>query len=222
MLNINTQDDRSGSNWTSKGKGMNTPGGTALLEERPYRNGIIQRQGTGSTVLKINQIIRYNIGRETRRPAGTARDVETTDYEVIPRLFQPINQQQNTHCTRRSKLEEQLRNQQRAGRWRNGQNQGSRVTENKRRFKVGADQLRASLIPTHLQIVEELEKGAWSNHQATAGRRHIRVAAEEIHRGRTVEDNTIQELLKQWDDGAHRYVPDTKDDNIILPAENEI
>ena len=95
------------------------------------------------------------------------------------------------------------------------------MKENKRLFKLGADQLRADIISTHLQIVGELNRDKRRSDLALVEGSNIREDAEEIHHGWTDEDNTIQELLNQWESGAHGYVPDTKDNNIIrLACEN--
>ena len=80
---------------------------------------------------------------------------------------------------------------------------------------MGADQLCADMIPTHLQIVGELNRYKWRSNLALAEGSNMREDAEEIHYGRTDEDNTIQDMLNQWESGAHGYVPDMKDNNII-------
>jgi hypothetical protein len=47
--------------------------------------------------------------------------------------------------------------------------------------------------------------------------------AEEVHATRTKEEEMVQELLNGWQKGAHRYIPEVKDDNIIrLGCENVI
>ena len=77
------------------------------------------------------------------------------------------------------------------------------------------------MIPMHLQIVGELNSHKWRSNLASAEGSNLRADAEEIHHGWTDEDNTIQDLLNQWESGAHGYVPDMKDNNIIrLACEN--
>jgi hypothetical protein len=45
--------------------------------------------------------------------------------------------------------------------------------------------------------------------------------AEEVHATRTKEVEMVQELLNGWQKGAHGYIPEVKDDNIIrLRCEN--
>jgi hypothetical protein len=45
--------------------------------------------------------------------------------------------------------------------------------------------------------------------------------AEEVHATRTKEEEMVRELLNEWQKGAHGYVPEVKDDNIIhLGCEN--
>ena len=135
---------------------------------------------------------------------------EGTEYEYIPRVVRPLNHPQHRSNRRRTESQQQLRNQQRAGRWRNSQHQSLQVKENKRLFKWGADQLRADMNPTQLQIVGELNRGKGRSDLASGEGSNIRAEADEIHRGQTDEDNTIQELLNQWECGAHGYVPEKK------------
>ena len=72
-----------------------------------------------------------------------------------------------------------------------------------------------------MQIVGELNRGKWRSDLAAVEVSNIKADAEEIYHGRTDEDNTIQELLYQQESGAHGYVSDTKDNNIIrLLCEN--
>jgi hypothetical protein len=45
--------------------------------------------------------------------------------------------------------------------------------------------------------------------------------AEEIHATRTKEEKMVQELLNAWQKGAHGYIPEVKEDNVIqLGCEN--
>jgi hypothetical protein len=74
------------------------------------------------------------------------------------------------------------------------------------------------MIPTHLQIMGELTRDKWGSDLALVEGSNMRADAKETHHGRTDEDNTIQELLNQWESGAHSYVPYTKNDNIIRLA----
>ncbi len=39
--------------------------------------------------------------------------------------------------------------------------------------------------------------------------------AEEIYATRTKEEEMVQELLKDWQKGAHGYIPKVKEDNVI-------
>jgi hypothetical protein len=39
--------------------------------------------------------------------------------------------------------------------------------------------------------------------------------AEEVHATRTKEEEMVQGLLNGWQQGAHRYILEFKDDNII-------
>ena len=108
--------------------------------------------------LNLNLNLRHTRDSETRWQAGTRRGEEGTEYEYIPRVVRPLNHPQHRSNRIRTESQQQLRNLQRAGRWRNSQHQSLQVKENKRLFKLGADQLRADMIPTHLQIVGELNR----------------------------------------------------------------
>ncbi len=54
------------------------------------------------------------------------------------------------------------------------------------------------MIPTHLQIVGELNRHKWRSDLASAEGINLRADAEEIHHVWTDEDNKIQDLLNQW------------------------
>ncbi len=49
----------------------------------------------------------------------------------------------------------------------------------------------------------------------------LHLTAEEVHATRTKEEEMVWELLNGWQKGAHGYIPEVKDDNIIrLGCEN--
>jgi hypothetical protein len=130
-------------------------------QSRSDREATPNRQGPEAAEcneLNLDQNLRHIRDSETRRQVGTRGGEEGTEYEYIPRVARPLTHPQHRANRRRTKSQQQLRNQQRAGRWRNSQHQSLQVKENKRLFKWGADQLRADMNPTHLQIVGELNR----------------------------------------------------------------
>jgi hypothetical protein len=49
----------------------------------------------------------------------------------------------------------------------------------------------------------------------TAEGEGFHATAEEVHATRTKEEEMVRELLNGWQKGAHGYIPEVKDDNII-------
>jgi hypothetical protein len=55
----------------------------------------------------------------------------------------------------------------------------------------------------------------------TAEGEGFRATAEEVHATRTKEEEMVRELLNGWQKGAHGYIPEVKEDNIVrLGCEN--
>ena len=49
----------------------------------------------------------------------------------------------------------------------------------------------------------------------------FRESAERVHALRTTEEEMVQDLILQWQKGAHGYIPETKEDDILrLGCEN--
>jgi hypothetical protein len=72
--------------------------------------------------------------------------------------------------------------------------------------------------------------GTHTNRQADTGCHHAQcknllvyncrgggfcATAEEVHATRTKEEEMLRELLNGWQKGAHGYIPEVKDDDII-------
>ncbi len=55
----------------------------------------------------------------------------------------------------------------------------------------------------------------------TAEKEGFRATAVKIHATKTKEEEMVQELLNGWQKGAHEYIPEVKDNNVIcLEREN--
>ena len=167
----------------------------------------------GQFSLNLNLNRQHTLGEGTRREEHNSSGNYRTEYEDIPRVVRRINQI-------RERVNESTRGQVRAARWRIN-NASAKVMKNKRMFKAGADQLRKEIHLSHDQIVEGMKKNQFNNVEAATERNSYNVDAQEMHRTQTNEDNTINELLEQWAGGAHGFVPEKKDENIIrLVGEN--
>jgi hypothetical protein len=157
----------------------------------------------------INLSRQPTIVDETRGEESNSDSNYRIEYEDIPRVVRPVNQNE-----RRERVDDPARGQRRAARWRLN-NASAQVMENKRKFKAGADQLWAELRYSHKQIVEGMKRNQFNRDELAAEVNSYKLDAQEIHSAQTNEDNTINELLEQWVGGAHGYVPEKKDDNII-------
>ena len=159
----------------------------------------------------LNQSSRLHIGGTTARTGQYDWD-ERTECATITRTTRPTGppQQYSQH-----QQDDAMRDQRRAARWRL---QTERVRGNKRSFQAGARKFQAELVPTHSQIMEELNRERWSGDTAAGEFNNAQAQAQERHDGHTNEDATVRELLAQWEGGAHGYVPEAKEDNIIRIA----
>jgi hypothetical protein len=80
---------------------------------------------------------------------------------------------------------------------------------------------RAELIPTNKQIRAATTHDARIFSTTTAEGEGFFATAEEVHATRTKVEEMVWELLNGWKKGAHGYIPEVKDDNIIrLGCEN--
>ncbi len=77
------------------------------------------------------------------------------------------------------------------------------------------------LIPTDKQIWAATMHDARSFLSTTAEGEGFCATAEEVHATRTKEEEMLWKLLNRWQKGAHGYILEVKDDNIIrLGCEN--
>ncbi len=80
---------------------------------------------------------------------------------------------------------------------------------------------RAELIPTDKQIWAATMHNGRTFLSTTAEGEGFRATAEEVHATRTKEEEMVRKLLNRWQKGAHGYIPEVMDDNIIhLGCEN--
>jgi hypothetical protein len=80
---------------------------------------------------------------------------------------------------------------------------------------------RAELIPTEEQIWAATMHNARTFSSTTAEGEGFCATAEEVEATWTKEEEMVWELLNGWQKGAHGYIPEVKDDNIIrLGCEN--
>ncbi len=81
---------------------------------------------------------------------------------------------------------------------------------------------RAELIPMDKQIQAATMHDARTSLSTTAEGEGFCATAEEVHATRTKEEEMVRELLDGWQKGAHGYIPEVKDNNIIcLGCEND-
>jgi hypothetical protein len=77
------------------------------------------------------------------------------------------------------------------------------------------------LIPTDKQIQIVTMHNARTFFSTTAEGEGFCATAEEVHATKTKEEEMVRELLNGWQKGAHGYIPEVKDNNIIcLGCEN--
>jgi len=117
-------------------------------------------------------------------------------------------------------VEQHSRDERRAGRWRN-RPQTARTRANIKSFRQGAGNFRATLRPTEEQIRAATRKGVTDVDSRVTENEGFRESAERVHAVRTTEEELVQELILQWQKGAHGYIPETKEDDILrLGCEN--
>jgi hypothetical protein len=79
----------------------------------------------------------------------------------------------------------------------------------------------AELIPMEEQIQAATMHDARTFLSTTMDGEEIHATAEEVHATRTKEEEMVRELLNGWQKGAHGYIPEVKDDNVVrLGCEN--
>ncbi len=80
---------------------------------------------------------------------------------------------------------------------------------------------RAELIPTKEQIQAATLHDARTFLSTTMEGGQFLAITEEVHATRTKEEEMVREHLNGWQKGAHGYIPEVKDNNVIhLGCEN--
>ncbi len=118
-------------------------------------------------------------------------------------------------------MQDKLRDQQRASRWRNKRSTQASVQTNLEHFWQGSAAHRATLVPTISQIRAAAVSSGSDTHPNKADSVWFMAVAEMIYEAWTQEEAMVRDLLEQWRKGGHGYVPDVKGDNIVrLGCEN--
>jgi hypothetical protein len=116
---------------------------------------------------------------------------------------------------RQTRMQDKLRDQQRASRWRNKRSTQASIQTNLEHFWQGLAVHRATLVPTILQIRATAVSLGLDTHPNKADSVRFTAAAETIYEAQTQEEAMVRDLLEQWRKGGHGYVPDVKGDNIV-------
>jgi hypothetical protein len=127
-----------------------------------------------------------------------------------------------TPPTRRQTHQEQCqRDAQWAARYQNKTAPTMLVRRNLASYIHGALLCWAELIPTETQIGAATIQDVRTFLSTTVEMEGFCATAEEVYATRTTEEEMMQELLKDWQKGAHGYIPEVKEDNVIqLGCEN--
>jgi hypothetical protein len=95
------------------------------------------------------------------------------------------------------------------------------VRRNLASYIHGALLFWAEIIPTEAQIQAATIQDAKTFLSTTMEGEGFHATAEDVYATRTKEEEMVQELLKDWQKGAHGYIPEVKEDNVIqLGCEN--
>jgi hypothetical protein len=89
------------------------------------------------------------------------------------------------------------------------------VRKNLASYLHGALLCQAELIPTEVQTWAATMQDARTFSSTTVEGEGFCATAEEVHATRTKEEEMVQELLNDWQKGAHGYIPEVKEDNVI-------
>jgi hypothetical protein len=110
---------------------------------------------------------------------------------------------------------------QRAGQYQNRTTPSTLVGRNLASHLQGASMCRTKLITMEEQIQAATMNNARTFLSTTTEGGGLCATAEEVHATRTKEEESVRELLNGWQKGAHEYIPEVKDDNVIyLGCEN--
>jgi hypothetical protein len=80
----------------------------------------------------------------------------------------------------------------------------------------GASLCQAELIPTAAQIQAASIQDAITLLSTTVEGEGFCATAEEVNATRTKKEEIVQELLKDWQKGAHGYTLEVKEDNVTI------
>ena len=112
-------------------------------------------------------------------------------------------------------MQDKLRDQQHASRWRNKRSTQASIQFNLKHFWRGSAAHRATLVPTISQIRAAAVSLGLDSHPNKADSIRFTTAAEMIYEAWMQEAAMVWDLLEQWRKGGHGYVPDVKGDNIV-------
>jgi hypothetical protein len=136
--------------------------------------------------------------------------------QIIPRpIATRLPPLSTTDRRRRTRMQDKLRDQQHASRWRNKRSTQASVQTNLEHFRQGSAAHRVNLVPTILQIRATAVSLGLDTHPNKADLVWFTAAAETIYEARTQEEAMVRDLLEQWRKGGHGYVPDVKGDNTV-------
>jgi hypothetical protein len=143
---------------------------------------------------------------------GEDQDWGETWWEEIVRHPREEEVSARNGC-QRTDVEQHSRDERRAGRWRN-RPQTAKTRANRKSFWQGAGNLRATLRPMEVQIRAATRKGVGDVDSQVTEKEGFQESAEGVHALCTTEEEMVQELILQWQKGAHGCIPKTEQNNL--------
>jgi hypothetical protein len=142
-------------------------------------------------------------------------------WEEIVRVPQQGKVDRATSPTQCPTHQEQCRrNAQWLGRYQNTTTSSTLVMRNLASHLQGASMCQVELIPDK-QMQAATMHDARTFLSTTAEGEEFCATAEEVHATRTKEEEMVREILNGWQKGAHGYIPEVQENNIIhLGCEN--
>ena len=134
----------------------------------------------------------------------TDNDWEAPGWEqIIPCLvadrLPPLS---TTDRRRQTRLQDKLRDQQRASRWSNKHSTTATVQTNLKHFRRGSEAHRSTLVPTIPQIRATALSLGLDAHPNKTDLVRFTAASETIYEAWTQEEAMVQNLLEQWRKGG--------------------
>ena len=124
--------------------------------------------------------------------------------QIIPRLvatrLPPLS---TTNRRRQTRLQDKLRDKQRASRWYNKHSTMATVQTNLEHFRRGSEAHRSTLVLTIPQICAAPLSLGLDTHPNKADSVRFTAAAETIYEARMQEETMVQDFLEQWRKGGH-------------------